>query len=200
MTLLERLTASLEQLGQGTGEDGVRAQLRGAAATEAMAKLRAWMADGSQLVNDAWDLADAADSPQLVALLRDLSHREAGVMSALALFQRHLENTLGERHGRGGIEDGDGIAIAAVDRSAASTKWHVDDAWPDMAKAIRKADRLPIGDPVDGELEDDTAKTLRLIKALCGVSYLRVEVCKELGLDPDDFRTKSGYRWVVKLP
>jgi len=70
--------------------------------------------------------------------------------------------------------------LAAVERSAASTKWHVDDAWPAVMAAVRKAPALPIGDPEDGELEDEAAKVLRIIKALCGVSYLRVEVCKEL--------------------
>lgn len=204
MTLLERLTASVEALGHDTGSDGVRAQLRGAAAMEAVAALRGWISDGSHLVGQLWDLVESADSPHLVGLLGDLTDREAGLLSALVLLQRHVENTLGVRHGRGGIVVGEGTedecVIAAVDRSAASVKWDVESAWPAVTAGIRKADRLPIGDPADGELEDDTAKTLRWVRQLCGISYLKVGECEALGIDPDDYRTKSGFRWVVKLP
>lgn len=207
-TLLERLQASVAAARLAKGEvpaqedaAALEATRRAAAAATAqLADLRAWIEQGSAIVGALWDGVPLCDSLALVAALGELSDRETGLMPALAMLQRHVETTLGERHGRGPIADPDGYVVAAVDRSAASVKWNVEDAWPDVTKAIRKADRLPIGDPVDGELEDDAAKVLRIIKALCGVSYLRVEVCKELGLDPDDYRTKSGYRWTVKTP
>lgn len=208
MTLLERLEASLaaaaKQKGQEPDMEAAAAaeamRLREAAATEAIVEFSRWFMDGSEVIRQLWDMVEHAASPQLVDVLREVSDRHAGLLPTLALLQRHVEDTLGKRHGRGPITLDEDTFIAAVDRTAASTKWNVDDAWPAVTAAIRKAERLPIGDPEDGELEDDAAKVLRIVKALCGVSYLRVEVCKELGIDPDDYRTKAGYRWVVKLP
>lgn len=174
-------------------------RLREAAAREGLADLFDWLELGRDIINRLWDLVDAADSLKLVDLLRGLCDRETGLQSALSMLQRHVEATLGDRHGRTAIMDGD-VAVAAVERTAASTKWAVDDAWPVIRQAIEKADRLPIGDPEDGELEDDTARALRIIRQLCGVSYLRVEACRELDIDPEDYRTKGNYRWTVKLP
>lgn len=196
-SLLERLEASVAVAQGEQLPEAVAA--REAAAWAHLRDFVAWVNDGSAVMAALWDAVPDADSIGLVDLLRLLTNREAGLLPALAMLQRHVETSLGERHGRTAIMDGD-VAVAAVERSAASTKWNVDDAWPSIAQGIRKADRLPIGDPEDGELEDDVAKTLRLVKQLCGVSYLRVGPCEELGLDPEDFRTKSGYRWVVKLP
>ena len=204
MTLMERLEASVaaaaKQKGQEPDMESAAAlevqRLKGAAAMEALGELRHWISDGSHLMHQLWDLVDHADSGQLVGLLADLGDREAGLMNALGMLQRHVTDTLGNRHGRGPIEGSDGYPLAAVDRQAGSTKWNMDEAWPEVAKAIRRAEALPLGDGV----EDDTAKALRIVKQLCGVSYLRVEACAQLDIDPEDFRTKAGWRWTVKLP
>jgi hypothetical protein len=203
-SLLERLQASLaaRQGAEAAPEDAealAAIQARQAAAWAHLRDFVSWVDQGSDVMARLWDAVPDADSVGLCDLLRMLTNREAGLMGALALFQRHVENALGERHGRVAIMDGDAVA-GAVERQAASTKWDVDDAWPEVGRAIRKAERLPIGDPEDGELEDDTAKTLRLVRDLCGISYLKVGTCEQLGIDPDEYRTKSGYRWVVKLP
>lgn len=205
--LLERLEAAVAaaQLDRGEvpHEENQAAlealEARQKEAWEALAAFGAWVDQGSEVMARLWDRVEDADSVGLVDLLRLLTNREAGLMSALALLQRHVEASLGDRHGRTAIMDGD-VAVAAVERSAASTRWDVESAWPEVGKAVRAAERLPIGDPEDGELEDDTARALRIVKQLAGVSYLRVEACRELGIDPDDYRTKSGWRWVVKLP
>jgi hypothetical protein len=204
-SLLERLQASVaaaegEQAAPEDAEALAAIQARQAAAWAHLRDFVAWVNQGSDVMARLWDAVPDADSVGLCDLLRLLTDREAGLMGAVALLQRHVENTLGERHGRTAIMDGDDVVAGVVERSAASTRWNVDDAWPEVGRAIRKAERLPIGDPEDGELEDDTAKTLRLVRDLCGISYLKVGTCEQLGIDPDEYRTKSGYRWTVKLP
>lgn len=169
------------------------------AAREDLADFVAWVEDGVEFLGRLWDSCTAADSLALVDVLRRLTDREAGLVPALQMLQRRLEDTLGARHGRRAITDGDGTPVAQVDRQAGSTKWDVERAWPDVIGAVRKADRLVI-DADAGELEDDTARALRIVRQLCGISYLKVEACKQLDLDPDDYREKGNYRWVVKLP
>jgi hypothetical protein len=167
-------------------------------ATAALVAYMEWVAEGADKMLALWDLAEHVESPDLVSLVHVLTDREAGLAGAISQLVRHVEDVLGRRHGRGPIMDGD-LVVAAVDRSAASTKWRVDEAWPAIHDAIRKADRQVV-DQAAGELEDDTARAVRILKALCGVSYLRTGPCAELGLDPDDYRTKSNWRWVVKTP
>lgn len=206
--LLERLEAAVAaaQLERGqTPDPGVGAALealqgRQAEAVAALVSFAEWVNEGSEVLHALWDRLGDADSVMLVDTLRLLCDREAGLQPALGMLQRDMERVLGERHGRGAITDDDGTVRAAVDRAAGSVRWRVDEAWPAILQAIRKADRLAIGDPADGELEDDTARALRILKQLCGVSYLRVEACGQLGIDPDDYREKGNYRWTVKLP
>lgn len=198
-TLEAALSASLEAVGvpvdPQAAEDARRLE---AAAQGAVAGLLAWSLDGSDFLGRVWDLVDRADDRALIHLLHQLVGAE-GLLAALGDLVRRVEAALGARHGRGPLEDDDGVVIAAVDRTAKSTKWDVEKAWPDVAAAVRRADRGVI-DPVAGELEDDTARALRIVRQLCGVSYLKVGELEGLGLDPDDYRTRSGWRWTVRLP
>lgn len=202
--LLERLQAAVaaRQLEKGEvpndDDAGALAALhaRQADAGAALGEVLDWISAGSDLLGRLWECVDACEDSGLLLLLGDLTGRETGLQGALSDLVRHVEATLGERHGRGAIML-NGVVAAAVDRSAASTKWDVDAAWPRVGWAVRNADRLAIG---GGEVEDDTARALRIVRQLCGISYLRMGACQELGIDPDDYRTQSNWRWVVKLP